>query len=807
MINKLSISLLLLMALALPSRGVTYYVDIVAGLDSNTATQAQSKSTPWAHAPGMLCATGAASSTTINPNDQIILKGGTGESWPNTCFMWSMASGSSGNPTYFGVDKTWFNGGSWTRPVLNAGGVLIPNNFGEMLNFANNITVDNFEITGYFAGIQPTGTYTVSGTAITCTANCTGTGAFTSALASRNLTIGIVGSSALACNATVSTFNSSTSLTLTANATAAGGSTGSCTTQSNASLSFKNLTSAPFNGAAGDWVIAFTGQSSGQLVENMLIDNWGHCGTNATTNCGTITAFLGGGSTGTTAHDNVAVNPAVSGDHSLQFAYSWGSTAFNNYMVTVGTGWNTAFSTSVHDNHIEDVGPFYCNMPTGSFAGNCNHENGFEDNGSNDILFYRNYITNVNFGLAVWLSPYPAFTATAWDNVVTLVHNGSNVIDLNQGVFLNSTLCPGGQTAQYCTDGGTFNFYNNTIENGDTTNSQVTTTCFTHALACTFKNNLFISSNAGQPCTGFVNCTQATNLAMTETTACTTNLLCPTQTPYPFAPTTSGNITQGAGTNLNSLATGSLITLAFDTSFACNLSGNFTACPARTPNALPSSGAYPVGAFLFASGNPSAGTPTCSPAGGTFSVTQNPTCSVTGGAPVICWRIGAVPSTNGTNGCGASSTLYTGPIAISSTSNLQLIAGGTGFTDGPVQSYTYTINPVTTAPAAATFALNVLPLPLAPLIPIISSVSPASTYRGPLGLLAGRQDLGYHAATDAQGQQYDGVLHMGQSTAQLHVQQSDTLLSDLIDGASTFAIRSYGDERNHVATRRYDARA
>jgi hypothetical protein len=683
---------------AVSTPAVTYYVDIVGGSDSNTAAQAQSKSTPWAHAPGMQVVAGClvsgspAATTSINPNDRIVLKGGTGETWPNACFRWTMASGSSGNPTYVGVDQTWFNGGSWTRPVLDAGGILIANNFGEMLNFANNITVDGFEITGFFAGIQPTGTYTVSGTSITCTANCTGTGAFTSALASRNLTIGVVGSSALACNAVVSTFNSSTSLTLTANATPAGGSTGSCTSQSNASLTFKNLTSAPFSGASGDWVIAFTGQSVGQTVENFYVHNWGHAGTNAATNAGTITLFLGGGSTGTTMHDIVVMNPAVSGDHSLQVAYSFGSTAYNNYMVQVGTGWNTAFSTNVHDNHIEDVGPFYCNTPVGSFAGNCNHENGFEDNGSNDILFYRNVITNVSFGLALWIAPYEANTANIWDNVITQVHNGSNIVDLAQGVFLNSTLCPGGQTAQYCTNGGTFNLFGNTIENGDTSNSQVTTTCPVPALGCTFKNNLFISSNAAQPCAGLSNCTGATNLALTEATACTTNLLCPSQTPYPFFPTTSGNITQGTGTNLTSLATGNLATLAFDTTFACSAASNFTSCPARTPNALPASGAWPVGAYLFASGSTPAAQPTFSPVAGTYTSIQNVTPSSTSPSSFICYTTnGTTPVTDTVSNCTVG-TKFTTAISVAVTTTVKAVAGGPGYTDSSVGSALYTIN-------------------------------------------------------------------------------------------------------------------
>jgi hypothetical protein len=78
------------------------------------------------------------------------LKGGPGETWPNACFTWFIPSGTSGNPTYIGVDQTWFNGGSWTRPVLDAGGVLIPNNFDEMFSIANNATFDNFELARYF---------------------------------------------------------------------------------------------------------------------------------------------------------------------------------------------------------------------------------------------------------------------------------------------------------------------------------------------------------------------------------------------------------------------------------------------------------------------------------------------------------------------------------------------------------------------------------------------------------------------------------------------------------------------------------
>lgn len=55
----------------------TYYVDSVTGSDANTSAQAMSRSTPWAHAPGMSGATGNAASYSTQPGDVFILKGGS----------------------------------------------------------------------------------------------------------------------------------------------------------------------------------------------------------------------------------------------------------------------------------------------------------------------------------------------------------------------------------------------------------------------------------------------------------------------------------------------------------------------------------------------------------------------------------------------------------------------------------------------------------------------------------------------------------------------------------------------------------
>lgn len=108
------------------AHATTYYVDYTSGADTNSGT---SKAAPWKHAPGMLgltvsntstgdgC-TGNCVSTTINPGDSIILKGGT--VWPYTVLPWQWTRSGSGSTTtfgctgsgcvYIGYDPTWNQG-------------------------------------------------------------------------------------------------------------------------------------------------------------------------------------------------------------------------------------------------------------------------------------------------------------------------------------------------------------------------------------------------------------------------------------------------------------------------------------------------------------------------------------------------------------------------------------------------------------------------------------------------------------------------------------------------------------------------
>jgi hypothetical protein len=130
------------------------------GSDSNNGT---SKTTPWQHAPGMPNCTGTCGGHVPAAGDQFIFRGG--DTWHYSSgapvgLPWNWTwSGSNGNPIYIGVDKTWFSGSSWARPILTMDNprstVLVSsctyddtNNYAVSIQNDSYVTFDNFEFTG-----------------------------------------------------------------------------------------------------------------------------------------------------------------------------------------------------------------------------------------------------------------------------------------------------------------------------------------------------------------------------------------------------------------------------------------------------------------------------------------------------------------------------------------------------------------------------------------------------------------------------------------------------------------------------------
>ena len=102
----------------------TYYVSSSSGSDSNNGT---TKTTPWAHLPGMPSATGTPGSYSAVAGDTFILKGC--DVWYNTpgTSNFPLAlnhGGASGNPVIITVDQTWYNTTNcptaWNRPIFDA---------------------------------------------------------------------------------------------------------------------------------------------------------------------------------------------------------------------------------------------------------------------------------------------------------------------------------------------------------------------------------------------------------------------------------------------------------------------------------------------------------------------------------------------------------------------------------------------------------------------------------------------------------------------------------------------------------------
>ena len=113
-----ALALLAALVSARSASATTYYV-ATSGSDTNNGT---TKTTAWAHLPGMANATGTAGSHSAVAGDTFVLRG---------CDVWYNSSlplvlnhgGSSGNPVTITVDQTWYNTTScpsaWNRPVLD----------------------------------------------------------------------------------------------------------------------------------------------------------------------------------------------------------------------------------------------------------------------------------------------------------------------------------------------------------------------------------------------------------------------------------------------------------------------------------------------------------------------------------------------------------------------------------------------------------------------------------------------------------------------------------------------------------------
>jgi len=136
----------------------TFYISSSTGSDTNTAAQAQSNSSPWAHLPCMANASGNAVSYVPTPGDIFILKGG--DTWTNASFpcAWKW-SGTKTSPITIRTDQTWYKGSSWSRPIWDGGGIQIsgPKKTFFHVNFlpVQYVTLSSIEMKGFYWAAKP----------------------------------------------------------------------------------------------------------------------------------------------------------------------------------------------------------------------------------------------------------------------------------------------------------------------------------------------------------------------------------------------------------------------------------------------------------------------------------------------------------------------------------------------------------------------------------------------------------------------------------------------------------------------------
>lgn len=136
------VALIVMFFVTTAANAATYYIDYTNGSDSNPGT---SKTTPWKRHPYMQ---GYTSTYSHQAGDRFIFKGGV--VWPSAVFPLVISNGGNSSVSdYYGVDKIWYVGTTWVRPVFDGGGTA--NAFKNFVKInADYVKFDNFEMKNYY---------------------------------------------------------------------------------------------------------------------------------------------------------------------------------------------------------------------------------------------------------------------------------------------------------------------------------------------------------------------------------------------------------------------------------------------------------------------------------------------------------------------------------------------------------------------------------------------------------------------------------------------------------------------------------
>lgn len=534
----------------LPVTGNNCYFIAANGSDSNNGT---SESTPWLHAPGMPNCSGACAAVAPSAGKGFILRGG--DTWhfgnssasPYTGGTWNIGNwaggtcnyeGTTSGCIYWGVDKTWYSGSGWTRPVLN--------------------------------GDNPTSTSLVG----SCTYQ--------------------VGSN----NNAVQIFNGEYFDDFEM--------TGFCSSRNPASTI-----------PGQDLWISYGG--TGNIFEtNLYIHGWTATTTAGTSNS-TIPCTLLGGSTQSTAQQFLVGN-VIDGSDSNAGACAWGTFPMFTHVkdnviryTTQGVGQGCH---DIHDNIFEYISN--PNLPTHGNILECNGD----ASGSTPNVFYNNVMRHINPNffssgqVGWWFCPDTA--PEYWFNNLVYDTGGRGDGDLWAYAGPNTYSCPN--------TGGQFMFNNTLVDALQVCNPS--TVSHGGQYLTVYNEHLINTPFQGGGSTNCTGISDASNIAMTDATATTQGyttssgainsgyMNCSNESASPCKPTAGSGSTVTAALNEiayctrlagytgeTAIATDAANACRYGTTDGCaySTSTHTMTCPAQTPAARPSSGAWDAGAYQFSS--------------------------------------------------------------------------------------------------------------------------------------------------------------------------------------------------------------
>jgi hypothetical protein len=761
---KSFIKLLLLLCCAMPVSATTSFVDFSSGADTNAGT----KLSPFKNAPGMNgCANNClAAQAALTAGSQVILKGNV--VWPNPSLgILISASGSSGNPIYYGVDVTWFN---------------------NMTGTANTSGTSVTWITG------------VHGPGIGCNVNCNLFGDFTKSLIGATITVN-------GGSCTVATVTDATHLTCTVSQGTHSGIAFSIPAWgrpifdaqnivmgSNAGLAnvmlrpygnfitldsielrglFWSGTPGPGQASYIEFAGGTPGKGNGNDLKNLFIHGWSHDVRSAPT-CTTEANLILGDSAvpnlnvGSALHDSIVTGQDTDYSAGTSGAATFGGPPiqYRNLYEHVSDGGVVNGVTTLHDITADTIGPTFqvFNGACPSQSQGVAHTNGFELNAqSTDVTLYNLVIRHMGTGtLSLWCGTNSGVNCYAFNNVIYDTDIG-NILDPAQSVMNNG--CPAGPT--YCNVAGNFFYVNNTVECGPDAGPPSAGCQGPNGAITSIKhqNGFYITSGTifqAPPTATLVTNLGSGNNGVPLATACGTNFYCANQA-FAFSPTSPSGITVGRGTS-NSSFCATINALDSTAGFACLKDTTYGVAVDKTSwtvtglarTALTRSASTPsIGAYEFTGGG--GGSVFISPT--TFSYgTVTIVASSNSSALVLTNSSGSTITFTGTTYTGVNagdwtsfSSTCTGSLATAGTCTVvakfspTAVAGThetatlnvaySGFAGGPqtvaldgTAGAPVIVTPPAPAPQIFTGKLTVLPLPAVPPAPIIASSSPAKSY-------------------------------------------------------------------------------